>query len=232
MNESLSSVVRKLRLSGLARTLEVRLQEAASHNLNHLEFLELILQDELSVRQERLIDRRVKAAGFRELKPLTDFEWSFNPSIKKKQVFDLACCRCIRERRDVLWLGPPGVGKSFSVQALTGLRQGELMWLTKEDVDVARRLVRIRAKVFSKEGLRWDPKGDDRNVPLSVPALAIAKAMLASADGRWLFPAPPGPGVVDGRLRASRLWAHLKRAKKAAGVKRGTLTCLTISSYR
>ena len=118
MNESLSSVLRKLRLSGLARTLEVRLQEAASHSLNHLEFLELILQDELAVRQERLIERRVKAAGFRELKPLTDFEWSFNPSIKKKQVYDLACCRFIRERRDVLWMGPPGVGKSFLVQAL------------------------------------------------------------------------------------------------------------------
>jgi hypothetical protein len=79
MNESLSSVLRKLRLSGLARTLEVRLQEAASHNLNHLEFLELILQDELSVRQERLTDRRVKAAGFRELKPLSLFDSYYLP---------------------------------------------------------------------------------------------------------------------------------------------------------
>ena len=63
MKESLLSALRKLRLSGLAQTLEVRLQEAASHNLSHAEFLELILQDELTVRQERLIDRRVKAAG-------------------------------------------------------------------------------------------------------------------------------------------------------------------------
>jgi DNA replication protein DnaC len=139
MNESLSSVLRKLRLSGLARTLEVRLQEAASHNLNHLEFLELILQDELSVRQERLIDRRVKAAGFRELKPLTDFEWSFNPSIKKKQVFDLACCRFIREHRDVLWMGPPGVGKSFLVQALAyeAIKQGFVV-LYRSIFDVVR----------------------------------------------------------------------------------------------
>ena len=111
MNESLSSALRKLRLSGLSQTLEVRLQEAASHNLSHVEFLELILQDELTVRSERLIDRRVKAAGFRELKPLEDFDFSFNPSIKKKQIYDLACCRFIRERRDVLWMGPPGVGK-------------------------------------------------------------------------------------------------------------------------
>lgn len=118
MNESLSSALRKLRLSGLSQTLEVRLQEAASHNLSHAEFLELILQDELTVRSERLIDRRVKAAGFRELKPLEDFDFSFNTSIKKKQIYDLACCRFIRERRDVLWMGPPGVGKSFLVQAL------------------------------------------------------------------------------------------------------------------
>ena len=139
MNESLSSALRKLRLSGLAQTLEVRLQEAASHNLSHVEFLELILQDELTVRQERLIDRRVKAAGFRELKPLTDFEWSFNPSIKKKQVFDLACCRFIRERRDVLWMGPPGVGKSFLVQALAyeAIKQGFVV-LYRSIFDVVR----------------------------------------------------------------------------------------------
>ena len=76
------------------------------------------LQDELAIRNDRRLQRRVKAAMFRELKTLEDFDWSFNPSIKKKQVFELATCRFIRETRDVLWLGPPGVGKSFLCQAL------------------------------------------------------------------------------------------------------------------
>ena len=80
MNGSLLTTLRKLRLSGLAQTLDVRLQEAASHNLTHAEFLELILQDELHVRGERLIARRVKAAAFGQVKTLEDFEWSFNPS--------------------------------------------------------------------------------------------------------------------------------------------------------
>jgi DNA replication protein DnaC len=118
MNERLQNALRKLRLSGLTQSLDVRLQEAASHGLTHAEFLELILQDELAIRGDRLIQRRVKAAGFRELKTLDQFDFSFNPSINKRQVYDLATCRFLQQARDVLWLGPPGVGKSFLVQAL------------------------------------------------------------------------------------------------------------------
>ena len=117
MNERLRSALHQLYLSGLAQSLDVRLQEAAGHQLNHAEFLELILQDELLVRQQRQIDRRVKAACFRQLKPLDDFDFAFNPSIKRAQIFDLATCRFIREMKDVLLVGPPGTGKSFLAQA-------------------------------------------------------------------------------------------------------------------
>jgi DNA replication protein DnaC len=118
MNNPLYEAARKLRLSGLIAGLEIRLQEAASHGLSHAEFLELILQDELAVRDDRRLQRRIKAAMFRELKSLENFDWSFNPSIKKRDIYELATCRFIREARDVLWLGPPGVGKSFLCQAL------------------------------------------------------------------------------------------------------------------
>jgi len=118
MNDRLQTALKQLRLSGLAQSLDVRLEEATSHQLSHAEFLELILQDEQLVRQERLIARRVKAASFRELKPLDEFDWSFNPKIPKKPIYDLATCRFIREVRDVLFLGPPGVGKSFLAQIL------------------------------------------------------------------------------------------------------------------
>jgi DNA replication protein DnaC len=118
MNERLESALRRLRLSGLAQSLQVRLEEATANRLTHAEFLELILQDELAVRGERQIQRRTKAAAFRELKTLDQFNFSFNPSINKQQIYELATCRFIREARDVLWLGPPGVGKSFLVQAL------------------------------------------------------------------------------------------------------------------
>ncbi len=118
MNESLRTTLRKLRLSGLSQSLDVRLHEASSCSLDHAEFLELILQDELAVRADRQVNRRIALASFREVRTLEDFDFAFNPSVKKKQIFDLATCRFIDEAGDVLLLGPPGTGKSHLVQAL------------------------------------------------------------------------------------------------------------------
>ena len=90
MTESLQRRLRQLRLSGLASALDVRLQEAAGHNLSHLEFLELILQDEFNIRGQRRLARRKKWADFRDARTLEDFDFSFNPSVKRKQIYDLA----------------------------------------------------------------------------------------------------------------------------------------------
>jgi DNA replication protein DnaC len=114
----LRDALKKLRLSGLTEALDIRLQEAAGNRLSHAEFLELVLQDELAVRANRLLQRRTNAACFREIKTFEDFDWEFNTSIKKKQIYDLATCRFIEQARSVLWLGPPGTGKSHLVQAI------------------------------------------------------------------------------------------------------------------
>ena len=118
MNPNLIRSVRELRLSGLLASLEIRLQEARTHQLPHEQFLELIFQDELNVRQQHVIERRKKAAGFRHQKTLEDFDWTFNPGIKRQAFYELATGQFIRERRDVLMIGPPGVGKSHLAQAV------------------------------------------------------------------------------------------------------------------
>jgi len=115
---TLESTFRQLRLSGLSANLSVRVQEAQANRLSHLEFLELILQDELNVRQGRKIERRKITARFNALKTLEDFDWDFNSSLQKKELFELATCRFIEEKSDVLFLGPPGLGKTHLAQAI------------------------------------------------------------------------------------------------------------------
>lgn len=74
MNNTLMQSARKLRLSGLLASLELRLSEAQTHQLPHAQFLELVFQDELNVRHQRQIQRHRAQARFRETRTLEDFD--------------------------------------------------------------------------------------------------------------------------------------------------------------
>ena len=90
MIEPLLPLLKKLRLGGMTQSLELRLHEAQSSALTHREFLELMLQDELNVRGDRQIARRTKKANFREFRRLEDFDFGFNTSVNKSQIFEMA----------------------------------------------------------------------------------------------------------------------------------------------
>ena len=115
---SLHKSLQTLRLSGLASSLDLRLQEARGNNLAHEEFLELLLQDELNVRHQRMIARRNKTATFREKRTLDSFDFRFNPTINRQQIYQLATGRFLEQAEDILLIGPPGVGKSHLAQAI------------------------------------------------------------------------------------------------------------------
>ena len=118
MTNTLKQHLQKLHLSGLLSSLELRLQEAEANRLPHAQFLELLLQDEINVRHQRMLARRHKSADFRESSSLENFDFSFNPSIKRAQIYELAAGQFVRQHRDVLLVGPPGVGKSHLIQAI------------------------------------------------------------------------------------------------------------------
>jgi DNA replication protein DnaC len=115
----LQRALRQLRLSGLAAGLETRLLQAQSEKLAPLDFLSTLVQDELVRRQDRLLERRLKQASFRDPgKRLDTFDFDFNKKINRRLVFELATARFVTQHEDGLFLGPPGTGKSHVAQAI------------------------------------------------------------------------------------------------------------------
>jgi DNA replication protein DnaC len=115
----LDPALRKLRLSGMANHLEMRLLEAQKAHWAPIDFLSALVQDELQRRQDRLLERRIKQARFRDAgKALDGFDFAFNPKIDRALVFELATGRFITRGEDSLFLGPPGSGKSHLAQAI------------------------------------------------------------------------------------------------------------------
>jgi DNA replication protein DnaC len=115
--DELDRSLRQLRLGGMADAVSIRSQQARAQSLGPLDFIGLLVHDELQRRRDRLIARRVKAAGFRDQRTLDTFDWKFN-TLDRALIFDLANCRFIEQHEDVLLLGNAGVGKSHIAQAL------------------------------------------------------------------------------------------------------------------
>jgi DNA replication protein DnaC len=113
------AALRKLRLSGMATVLEARLHQAQTERLAPLDLVATLVSDELQRRQDRLFARRHLQARFRDAdRSLDSFDFTFNKKLDRALVFELATARFIQQREDVLFLGPPGTGKSHLAQAL------------------------------------------------------------------------------------------------------------------
>ncbi|RMF53165.1 MAG: transposase, partial [Bacteroidetes bacterium] len=116
--DELIPLLKKLRLSGVLQSLDLRTRQAADDNLSHGEFLYRLLSDEVERRDAKQLEQRLRRANFEHRASLEDFDFSFNPNIPKAKVVDLATCGFIERKENVLLAGKTGVGKSHIAQAL------------------------------------------------------------------------------------------------------------------
>jgi len=107
--------------------LETRLLQAQAESMAPIDLISCLISDELTRRGDRLLERRRKQAQFRDpQKTLDNFDFTFNKKLNRSLVFDLATAAFISRHEDVLFLGPPGTGKSHLAQAigLAAIHQG------------------------------------------------------------------------------------------------------------
>lgn len=118
LEHQLENQLKVLRLGGMLQSLELRLQQAHSSALGHLEFLQLLVQDEIERREAKKLNLRLSRASFEQQKTLEEFDFTFNPKINARVIRDLASCLFIEKREHVLLYGSTGTGKSHIAQAL------------------------------------------------------------------------------------------------------------------
>jgi len=193
--------LKQLRLSGILETLEARNRQAIDAKWAYVEFLARLLEDEVERRAQKQLVLRLRRSTVNTTKTLEGFDFSFNPTLNRQQILQLASCDFIRNGHNVLVCGPTGVGKSHLAQALTheACRQG---------FDVL--FVNTHKMLQHLNGGRADGTFDQRLQRYLRPALLVV-------DDFGLKPlTPPGPedlyDIINGRYEKGSIMLTSNRA--------------------
>lgn len=164
VHDDLIPILKKLRLSGVLQSLDVRRSQALDDGLSHTEFLYYLLHDEVERRDGKQLDLRTRRAGFEGTKTLEDFDFTFNPAIPRAELLELGTAAWVDRHENVVLVGPTGVGKSHLAQALgqRACRAGHSVLYTP----VHDMLVQLRAA-------RADESLDRRMLRYTAPDLLI-----------------------------------------------------------
>lgn len=116
---ALKTRLKGFKLSGIYHSIEERLTYAQQNNLAYQEFLEILMEDEYNNRRDNSYKKRYVRAKLPSYKTIEDFNFAFQPSIDKKIINDCTTCSFVKERRNIVFIGNPGTGKSHLSIALS-----------------------------------------------------------------------------------------------------------------
>ena len=118
MNTAMETHLKNLKLSGIIKSLDTRLEEAINSSLSYQEFFELLVQDEIINRSNNANRKRLHNAKFRQHKTMEEFNFNYQPSINRQTIYSLATCEFIRKRENIAFIGQPGTGKTHLATAI------------------------------------------------------------------------------------------------------------------
>jgi len=144
--EALKTQLRSLKLSSMVDGLEMRNKHALENQVSYLEFLELLVEDELVRRQTNGYHNRLRESKLHSQKVLDTYDFSFQPELDKRMIYELASCRFIDQKNNIIFMGKPGVGKIHLAQAigLEAIKKGKKVLFTHTN-DMMEKLYSSRA---------------------------------------------------------------------------------------
>lgn len=117
-NERIEDALKMLKLTGMLATYNTLAQFANKENYTFHDYIESLLEKEILLKEDNRIQQWIQQAKLPYIKTLNDFDFLFQPSIKERDIKELESCRFIEEKHNVLFLGPPGVGKTHLAIAI------------------------------------------------------------------------------------------------------------------
>lgn len=118
MNDSLKEKIKKLHLAGILQTADMRAGQAGKEQLSHMEFLEVLVNDEMMNRSRNRRNGLMKRSRIPQHKTLEEFNFSWQPGINKQVIYALGTCEFIRKKENIAFIGLPGTGKTHLSIAL------------------------------------------------------------------------------------------------------------------
>jgi DNA replication protein DnaC len=116
LNPALHDTLRALTLTGMLETLDARVAQARAGALGHLDFLQVLCEDEIARRETAALARRLRLARFEEQATMESFDFTANPKVPAGALRDLAALRWLDAGESVILYGPTGVGKHTSLR--------------------------------------------------------------------------------------------------------------------
>jgi len=118
LEERLEQAFQQFGWTRIPEILHHAAEEASKANIPYIAFLDKLLQEELTAKHERFIKMKTRMAHLPYRKTLDQFDFAFQPSIEERRIRDLATLRFVEHQENLIFLGPPGTGKTHLAIAL------------------------------------------------------------------------------------------------------------------